>query len=198
MSDLGKKWINDVREFHEAMGVPVVDEFTPKQAGLRCALIAEETCEVREAYRAFDLVSIADGLVDLAYVVVGVPAQLGRDYVIDTTKATTSGRRQAAWRGLRNVLVGTMVERSSALLGELMDGCKDPFTEQSVFSLMRWILNASQASSLPFVELWDEVHAANMRKAGGPKCPTTGKQLKPEGWVGPDIAGVLKRNGLIP
>lgn len=39
---------------------------------------------------------------------------------------------------------------------------------------------------------WDEVHAANMRKVNGP-VREDGKMLKPEGWVAPDIAGVLAR-----
>jgi predicted HAD superfamily Cof-like phosphohydrolase len=39
---------------------------------------------------------------------------------------------------------------------------------------------------------WDEVHRTNMAKAGGP-TREDGKRLKPEGWVGPDIAGVLAR-----
>lgn len=39
---------------------------------------------------------------------------------------------------------------------------------------------------------WDEVHAANMRKANGP-VREDGKMLKPIGWIGPDIAGVLAK-----
>jgi predicted HAD superfamily Cof-like phosphohydrolase len=31
------------------------------------------------------------------------------------------------------------------------------------------------------------VHTANMRKLGGPRDPVTGKTLKPEGWVGPEV-----------
>jgi predicted HAD superfamily Cof-like phosphohydrolase len=41
--------------------------------------------------------------------------------------------------------------------------------------------------------LWEEVQAANMRKEGGPIVD--GKLRKPEGWVGPDIEGALKRQG---
>lgn len=39
---------------------------------------------------------------------------------------------------------------------------------------------------------WDEVHAANMRKANDP-VREDGKMLKPIGWIGPDIAGVLAK-----
>jgi predicted HAD superfamily Cof-like phosphohydrolase len=38
---------------------------------------------------------------------------------------------------------------------------------------------------------FDEVHAANMRKLAGPKR-ADGKQLKPEGWVGPDHGRILE------
>ena len=37
---------------------------------------------------------------------------------------------------------------------------------------------------------WNEVHFSNMQKAGGSVRPD-GKKLKPEGWVAPDIAGIL-------
>jgi predicted HAD superfamily Cof-like phosphohydrolase len=46
---------------------------------------------------------------------------------------------------------------------------------------------------IPGAAVWDEVQAANMRKAGGPKDPVTGKALKPPGWKGPDVEGVLRR-----
>lgn len=37
---------------------------------------------------------------------------------------------------------------------------------------------------------WNEVYRTNMAKANGP-VREDGKQLKPNGWVGPDIAGIL-------
>lgn len=43
----------------------------------------------------------------------------------------------------------------------------------------------------------EEVHLANMAKAGGPKSPT-GKQLKPEGWTPPDIEDELRKQGWTP
>lgn len=39
-----------------------------------------------------------------------------------------------------------------------------------------------------------EVHAANMKKVGGP-VREDGKRMKPEGWVGPDIERVLLEQG---
>jgi predicted HAD superfamily Cof-like phosphohydrolase len=46
---------------------------------------------------------------------------------------------------------------------------------------------------IPGHAVWEEVHASNLRKAGGPRHPVTGKALKPPGWTPPDIEGVLKR-----
>jgi predicted HAD superfamily Cof-like phosphohydrolase len=43
----------------------------------------------------------------------------------------------------------------------------------------------------------DEVHRANMRKVGGPRRED-GKQMKPDGFVGPDVAGVLRAQGWKP
>jgi predicted HAD superfamily Cof-like phosphohydrolase len=39
-----------------------------------------------------------------------------------------------------------------------------------------------------------EVHRANMTKMGGPISPQ-GKQLKPHGWLPPDIEGELEKQG---
>jgi predicted HAD superfamily Cof-like phosphohydrolase len=38
--------------------------------------------------------------------------------------------------------------------------------------------------------VWDAVHAANLRKAGGPRR-VDGKALKPPGWQPPDIKAIL-------
>lgn len=43
-------------------------------------------------------------------------------------------------------------------------------------------------------QVCDLVHDANMAKLGGPK-DEHGKQLKPEGWVAPDVAGLLRAMG---
>lgn len=40
--------------------------------------------------------------------------------------------------------------------------------------------------------VWDAVQAANMAKVGGP-TRDDGKVLKPEGWMPPDIVGVLAK-----
>jgi predicted HAD superfamily Cof-like phosphohydrolase len=47
---------------------------------------------------------------------------------------------------------------------------------------------------IPGKAVFGEVHAANMRKVGGPRR-ADGKVMKPEGWYGPDIEGALRRAG---
>lgn len=50
---------------------------------------------------------------------------------------------------------------------------------------------------LPWQALWDEVHRANMAKVPVDNTERLSKDLrKPEGWIPPDIAGVLKKNGM--
>jgi predicted HAD superfamily Cof-like phosphohydrolase len=41
----------------------------------------------------------------------------------------------------------------------------------------------------------DAVYLANMAKGDGPIDPVTGKKLKPPGWMPPDIAGELRKQG---
>jgi len=53
-------------------------------------------------------------------------------------------------------------------------------------------IGTAQAYGIDLRPVFDEVHAANMRKLDGPKR-ADGKQLKPEGWKGPDIRAALDR-----
>jgi predicted HAD superfamily Cof-like phosphohydrolase len=46
---------------------------------------------------------------------------------------------------------------------------------------------------IPGDEVAKRVHASNLAKVGGPVV--NGKQLKPEGWKPPDIAGALREAG---
>lgn len=43
--------------------------------------------------------------------------------------------------------------------------------------------------------IWKEVHRSNLDKQGGPIRETDGKQLKPEGWIPPDIHYELRKQG---
>ena len=70
---------DDVREFHEALDIPVA--VTPKirRAELRASLIEEEARETVEAIRSGDLIETIDGLCDLLCVVHGAALEFGID-----------------------------------------------------------------------------------------------------------------------
>jgi predicted HAD superfamily Cof-like phosphohydrolase len=53
-------------------------------------------------------------------------------------------------------------------------------------------LGAAVQLGVDLEPFFSEVHAANMKKTGG-SIREDGKQLKPEGWMPPDIAGVYRR-----
>lgn len=52
------------------------------------------------------------------------------------------------------------------------------------------IIGLAQRYGIDLRPVWDEVHAANMRKVGG-GVTADGRILKPDGWEPPDVAGVL-------
>ena len=52
------------------------------------------------------------------------------------------------------------------------------------------LLGTAIAYGIDIRPIWDEVHKTNMAKVGGEVRPD-GKQLKPEGWVAPDIQNLL-------
>jgi len=60
---------------------------------------------------------------------------------------------------------------------------------------LEYVLNGTlESCGVQGQPVWDEVHAANMRKEGG-ATRKDGKICKPEGWVGPDIERVLREQG---
>lgn len=60
---------------------------------------------------------------------------------------------------------------------------------------LEYVLNGTlESCGVQGQPVWDEVHAANMRKEGG-ATRSDGKICKPEGWVGPDIERVLREQG---
>ncbi len=66
------------------------------------------------------------------------------------------------------------------------DGCVD---------IMIYVMNAAAKLGMDLDKVFDEVHAANMRKidfkTGKVLRNAEGKILKPEGWVGPDVRKAL-------
>jgi len=103
---------------------------------------------------------------------------------------------------------------------ELLDACGIDTKKNIRSKLWYYITNDSKADKVDMVALADAmadldfvvegtrqelgidgapiamaVYRANMAKLGGPKDPSTGKHLKPEGWKPPDIGGELTKQG---
>jgi predicted HAD superfamily Cof-like phosphohydrolase len=68
-------------------------------------------------------------------------------------------------------------------LPEIADGIAD---------LIYVLLGTAVSYGIDIRPIWEEVQRTNMAKIGGSKR-SDGKILKPEGWVGPDIKGLLEK-----
>lgn len=71
--------LDDVREFHEALDIPVSTTPKLRRGELRAALIEEEARETCEAIRSGDLIGAIDGLCDVLCVVYGAALEFGID-----------------------------------------------------------------------------------------------------------------------
>lgn len=77
---MSKTTLDQVQEFHETYGLPVLDKpniSDAKTNTLRINLLAEELDELREALAAGDLVETLDALIDLQYVLDGAFLSFG-------------------------------------------------------------------------------------------------------------------------
>ena len=83
-------------------------------------------------------------------------------------------------------------------LQEFISACiEDDMYEQAdaLVDLVYIALGTSNLMNLPFQELWDDVHRANMQKERGIKPSRNLKVdvVKPEGWIGPKTQEILKK-----
>jgi predicted HAD superfamily Cof-like phosphohydrolase len=72
--------IDDVRDFHVACDIPISDKPQipdAQRVQLRLDLINEEGTELFEACARGDIVGIADGIIDLVYVTLGMALEFG-------------------------------------------------------------------------------------------------------------------------
>lgn len=88
-------------------------------------------------------------------------------------------------------------------MGEELDELEDAFARQdlpdiadALVDLVYVIKGTALMLGLPWGRLWEEVHAANMRKVAGVKDGRMRKDaVKPPGWKGPDHMQWLKEYG---
>lgn len=80
------KQIDQVREFHEAFGIPIKPKPeipSTDRIDLRHNILIEEVEELRNAMLRGDLVETADGIIDCLYVIIGTAHECGmQDYII--------------------------------------------------------------------------------------------------------------------
>lgn len=75
-----KKQLNQVAEFHEAFGVPNLDNAQIpdlERVVLRVKLIQEELDELKEGLEENNLIEVADALTDIQYVLLGTVLEFG-------------------------------------------------------------------------------------------------------------------------
>lgn len=167
-------------EFHDALGQPY-GHGTIADSTLRIKLHREETKELIEALRSGDRLTIAQELADVVYVAYGTAHSLGLK--LDVPDEPGYPARDAADR-----LSGETLALILALLGQVR--------EDAATSLAELVADAyfiAYGLGIPLDKVLAEVHRANMRKFGpdGPILRFDGKILKPDGWMGPNIARVL-------
>src|ERR671926_1228160 len=78
------------------------------------------------------------------------------------------------------------IETIGAILGDDLVGAIDGLCDLLVVAY-----GAALEFGIDLEPFFDEVHASNMAKQGG-SVREDGKRLKPEGWLPPDIAGILQ------
>lgn len=91
----------------------------------------------------------------------------------------------------RNRAIGLFIEEASELIeaeatGDLV-GVAD-----AVCDVLYVTVGLAETFGIDLPPVWEEVHASNMRKTGG-AMREDGKLLKPDGWRGPDVAGMIHR-----
>lgn len=165
------------------------EQNSPAFTGLYHKLVQEEwNQETRSAAESGDKVGVFDGLLDTVYVLAGMANTL----LVDNPHADDSfvprempDRPEVCW---------------ATAIHEVAVACSfNPTTDLgNVHQIIRaaeivWSLGVKLG--YPMDLGWIEVHASNMAKVdkatGKVIRRDDGKILKPEGWVGPDLAAIL-------
>lgn len=179
-----------VGEYARVFGHPIYTDLTMpsiKLRQLRVKLLQEEFDETIDAAAIDDVLEVADGLVDTAYIAHGTLHAYGlrynpRGYATEIV-------------GLGGAMRPYLYAENEFLSRRVFPGQPDALKlmaqiEEWLNRLLVEVRFAARDLGLPpFKALFDEVHAANMRKLGPDGKPiyrADGKNIKPAGWVGPN------------
>lgn len=188
-------WVADVKAFHEKFGVLVGDEpqiADERTMRLRRALMSEEHGELCDAMlNRMCLSSIADALIDSAYVEIGTLVSCG----LWRSGIPAYGHNECSPRIIEGWQVHTCLSQLCKSHHEVM--CWTYGRSDEAWRLNAAIRNSLDAKyvtarwyGIDLGPLWDEVHRTNMAKVGG-KTRADGKILKPDGWQPPRIQELL-------
>lgn len=92
----------------------------------------------------------------------------------------------------RRELRAALIEEEAAETVDAIRRSRLVDTIDGLCDLIVVVLGTAVELGIDLQPFWNEVHASNMAKKGGP-TREDGKKLKPEGWEPPDLFGVLMR-----
>ena len=84
-------------------------------------------------------------------------------------------------------------EEVAELLAAMVDGDIAHIAKE-IADVVVVVLGTAVEYGIPMNEVWAAVHESNMAKrpaAGVPVMRADGKVLKPDGWLAPDVAGIV-------
>lgn len=169
---------------------------------LRLALVDEEVTEYLTAEDNDDLKGIVDGLLDTVVVAAGSIFAYQGESDIQLKLSDYPVASQFDDYPMRLFQRGLVEHRAD----EYFDAEGESDHWKVMVRLYRlthaaWDTLRAYVGTEAAIECAAEVTRSNLDKIVDGKViknPETGKILKPEGWVGPDIEGVLRRHGLLP
>lgn len=95
----------------------------------------------------------------------------------------------------RRILRARLIDEEREELRAAMAARDLPAIAQELVDLIYVTVGTALEYGIPLPDVWNEVHAANMRKVdpatGKVRRREDGKVLKPEGWIGPDVSAIL-------
>lgn len=184
-----QKALEQVTNFHRAFGHPINFEPMPPQwktitdmGEARVKFKSEEIREIFEAFANNSLAEVADGLVDLRYFILGSAVAFGNQFPPTVTAPVVAAFLERVYADMR---------QAYAINPSNRDYQSRKVVEAEI------ILNGIAAFyGIPMDAAFTFVHEiGNMSKLGADGKPNldpeTGKVLKPEGWVAPDLKLVV-------
>lgn len=191
-----KKALMQVTEFHRIFehtvaldGFPTATPTLESSAAARSEWVEEEAYEILQAFADNSKKDLADGLVDLRY------------FALGGAVAFTDGEvDQDIARGVAKAVIGLAAQQLAATYRTAPDNVRRIKIETLHMEIA--VAGVAALFGIPLEECFTYVHEkGNMTKLGADgkpiKNPVTGKIVKPEGWVAPDLGAIVGHGTII-